>query len=69
MFRVEDTLAKYAGQIETIWDGVFPELLRVLPEDLARLDPVLDAPPMLRRFEQHWGRAQGGSSAPSRIRA
>ena len=30
-------LTKQAGQVETIWEAVFPELLRSLPDDLARL--------------------------------
>lgn len=58
-------LTKQAGQLETIWDGVLPELIRVLPDDLARLDQVLDAPQVLKRFEQHWGRAKLNVGRPS----
>jgi len=53
-------LTKQAGQVETVWDELFPELVRTLPDDLARLDQVLDAPGVLRQFEQHWGRANLG---------
>lgn len=58
-------LTKHVGQLETIWDDVFPELLRTLPDDLARLDQVLDAPQILKQFEQHWGRAQLKVGRPS----
>jgi len=58
-------LTKEAGQVETIWDAVFPELLRTLPDDLARLDQVLDSPQVLKRFEQHWGRANLKVGRPS----
>jgi transposase, IS5 family len=58
-------LTKQAGQLETIWDGVLPELIRALPDDLARLDQVLDAPQVLKRFEQHWGRAKLNAGRPS----
>ena len=47
-------LTKQAGQLETVWDAVFPELLRALPDELTRLDQVLDAPQVLKQFEQHW---------------
>ena len=46
-------LTRQAGQVETIWDELFPEFVRTLPDDLARLDLVLDAPGVLKRFEQH----------------
>ena len=58
-------LTKQAGQVETIWEAVFPELLRSLPDDLARLDQVLDAPQVLKQFEQHWGRANLNVGRPS----
>ena len=58
-------LTKDAGQLETIWDSVFPELLRVLPDDLARLDQVLATPQILKRFEQYWGRANLDVGRPS----
>ncbi len=58
-------LTKQAGQLETVWDGIFPELLRGLPDDLARLDQVLDAPAVLKPFERHWGRANLHVGRPS----
>ena len=58
-------LTKEAGQVETIWDSVFPEVLRSLPGDLARLDQVLDTPKVMVRFEQHWGRANLQVGRPS----
>src|SRR2546425_7327342 len=60
-----DMLTKQAGQLETVWDAVFPELLRALPDELARLDQVLDAPQVLKQFEQHWGRAKLNIGRPS----
>src|SRR4030088_2592996 len=60
-----DMLTKQAGQLETVWDAVFPELLRSLPDELARLDQVLDAPQVLKQFEQHWGRAKLHVGRPS----
>src|SRR3989442_11791367 len=60
-----DMLTKQAGQLETVWDAVFPELLRSLPDELARLDQVLDAPQVLKQFEQHWGRAKLNVGRPS----
>src|ERR1700737_5008557 len=58
-------LTRQAGQLETVWDAVFPELLRTLPDELARLDQVLDAPRVLKQFEQHWGRAKLNVGRPS----
>lgn len=58
-------LTKHAGQVETVWENVFPELLRSLPPDLVRLDEVLDAPEILKRFEQHWGRVNLRVGRPS----
>ncbi len=58
-------LTKQAGQVETIWERVLPQLVHDLPDDLARLDEVLDAPEILRRFEQHWGRANLKVGRPS----
>ena len=58
-------LTTQAGQLETVWDGLFPDLLRRLPEDLARLDQVLDAPAVLKPFERHWGRANLHVGRPS----
>ncbi len=58
-------LTKHAGQVETLWERVLPQLVHDLPDDLARLDEVLDAPEILRRFEQHWGRANLKVGRPS----
>lgn len=58
-------LTRQAGQVDTIWDELFPEFVRTLPDDLARLDQVLDAPAVLRQFEQHWGRANLNVGRPS----
>jgi IS5 family transposase len=58
-------LTKEAGQVETVWDPILPELLRTLPDDLARLDGVLDLPQVLKQFEQHWGRANLKVGRPS----
>jgi IS5 family transposase len=61
----EEMLTKQAGQLDTLWEAVFPELLRTLPDDLARLDQVLDAPQVLKQFERHWGRANLNVGRPS----
>jgi IS5 family transposase len=58
-------LTKQAGQVDTVWDDLFPEFVRTLPADLARLDEVLDAPGVLKKFEQHWGRANLNVGRPS----
>ncbi|HXM58580.1 MAG TPA: transposase [Candidatus Dormibacteraeota bacterium] len=58
-------LTRQAGQVETVWDELFPEFVRTLPDDLARLDQVLDAPAVLKKFEQHWGRANLNVGRPS----
>ena len=48
-------LTNQANQVETVWDTILPELVRSLPDDLARLDQVLDGPHVLKQFERHWG--------------
>lgn len=58
-------LTLQAGQMETIWDEVFPDLVHPLPADLGRLDQLLDSPALLRQFERHWGRANLGRGRPS----
>jgi IS5 family transposase len=58
-------LTKHAEQVETLWEEVLPQLLHDLPADLDRLDEVLDAPEILRPFEQHWGRANLRIGRPS----
>src|SRR5215469_1813068 len=60
-----EMLTKDSSQLDTIWDGLFPDFVRVLPDDLARLDQVLDAPGVLKKFEQHWGRANLNVGRPS----
>jgi Transposase domain (DUF772) len=60
-----EVLTKQADQVETVWDAILPELVRTLPDDLARLDQVLDAPQILKRFEHHWGRANLHVGRPS----
>ena len=58
-------LTTEAGQLETIWDGLLPEFMFSMPDDLARLDQVLDTPAVLKRFEKHWGRANLRVGRPS----
>jgi IS5 family transposase len=58
-------LTQDRGQVDTIWDGLFPEFVRILPNDLARLDQVLDHPRVLKQFERHWGRAKLNVGRPS----
>src|SRR5262245_54667492 len=58
-------LTRQAGQVDTVWDELFPEFVRTLPDELARLDQVLDAPGVLKKFEQHWGRANLNVGRPS----
>ncbi|HEU5155241.1 MAG TPA: hypothetical protein VFU03_10955, partial [Gemmatimonadales bacterium] len=60
-----EMLTKDSCQLDTIWDGLFPGFVRVLPDDLARLDQVLDAPGVLKEFERHWGRANLNVGRPS----
>ena len=60
-----EMLTKDSSQVDTIWDGLFPDFVRLLPDDLARLDQVLDAPGVLKKFEQHWGRANLNVGRPS----
>ena len=58
-------LTRMAGQVDTIWDVILPEMVRLLPEHLDRLDKVLDAPQVLRQFEKHWGRTNLNVGRPS----
>ena len=58
-------LTKHASQLDTLWDGILPEFVRILPPDLARLDQVLEAPQVLKKFEAHWGRANLRVGRPS----
>jgi IS5 family transposase len=43
-----------APQAETLWDEVLPIEAKELPEDLARLDEVLDDPELLRPIAERW---------------
>ena len=58
-------LTRQAEQVDTIWNSLFPEFVRELPEDLAQLDHVLDNPRVLKQFELHWGRANLNVGRPS----
>src|SRR5437660_2358651 len=58
-------LTRQAAQVDTVWEELFPEFVRTLPDDLARIDQVLDAPGVLKKFEQHWGRANLNVGRPS----
>jgi IS5 family transposase len=58
-------LTQHAPQVDTIWDGLLPDFVRTLPDDLARLDQVLDSPRLLKQFEEHWGRARLNVGRPS----
>lgn len=43
-----------APQAETLWDEVLPIEAKELPEDLARLDEVLEDPELLRPIAERW---------------
>ncbi len=58
-------LTKYAGQVTTLWDTVFPDCVQVLPDDLSRIDQLLDDHRVLGKFEQHWGRLNLRVGRPS----
>lgn len=46
--------------LDTLWDGLLPAEVSVLPPDLARLDEILAQDSMLVPFREHWDpRAQG----------
>ena len=53
------------GQVESLWDEVLPEKLRVLPADLAAIDELLRDEALLAPIEAHWQREaeQRGRSA------
>jgi hypothetical protein len=44
------------GQVESLWDEVLPERLRVLPDDLAQIDGLLRDEALLAPVEAHWER-------------
>jgi IS5 family transposase len=60
------------GQVETLWDGLLPDEVRELPEDLARLDDLLADPDLLAPIRAHWqreaealGRSASGHGRPT----
>ena len=55
-------LTLFADGAESLWDELLPEEVRVLPEDLARLDELLAAPELLAPIALRWERelAQAG---------
>jgi IS5 family transposase len=42
------------GQVESLWDGMLPEEVRALPEDLLALDELLSDPALLAAIESQW---------------
>ena len=44
------------GQVESLWDEVLPERLRMLPDDLAGIDVLLRDEALLAPIEAHWER-------------
>lgn len=54
-----------APQVETLWDELLPVEARELPDDLAKLDQLLDDSALLAPIAQHWRaeREQRGRSA------
>ena len=55
-------LTLFAAGAESLWDELFPEEVRVLPDDLARLDELLCDPELLMPIALRWERelAQAG---------
>ncbi len=43
-----------AGQLDTLWETLLPEAVRVLPADLERADLLLADPRLLEPFSAHW---------------
>ncbi len=43
-----------AGQLDTLWETLLPEAVRVLPADLARADQLLADAALLEPFRAHW---------------
>lgn len=54
-----------AGQVESLWDEVLPVSVRELPEDLARLDRVLDDPALLAPIAEAWELEARGRGRPT----
>ena len=61
-------LTLFAGGAESLWDEMLPEEVRVLPDDLARLDELLADPELLVPIAVRWERelAQAGRVLGSR---
>ena len=55
-------LTLFADGAESLWDELLPEEVRVLPNDLARLDELLSDPELLVPIAVRWERelAQAG---------
>jgi transposase, IS5 family len=49
-------LTLFAGGAESLWDELLPEEVRVLPDDLARLDELLCDPELLAPIALRWQR-------------
>ncbi len=47
-------LRLHAGQVDTLWETLLPEAVRVLPDDLARADGLLADAALLEPFRAHW---------------
>lgn len=45
-----------AARTATLWETLLPDEIRVLPDDLARLDELLDDPVLCAPFRAHWER-------------
>jgi hypothetical protein len=56
-------LTLFAAGAESLWDELLPGEMRVLPDDLARLDGLLCDPellvPIALRWERSWRRRAG----------
>jgi hypothetical protein len=51
--------------VESLWDEVLPAGVRELPEDLARLDRVLEDPGLLAPIASAWEVSARGRGRPS----
>ena len=61
-------LTLFAAGAESLWDELFPEEVRVLPDDLALLDELLCDPELLSPIALRWERELAQASR-SRIGA
>jgi hypothetical protein len=52
----------FADAAESLWDELLPEEVRVLPDDLARLDALLADPALLAPIAVRWERELGEAS-------